>query len=238
MLHATTRRDVMDATTGYFYPKLLECEDFDRFEALVAEGGRPMLAEAVARALEAFDAMLCERKPRFWSVHERVPRTLVTLLGEVRFSRTVFLDECGRRRTLADELLGIPKRARLSTGAFLWIVRRAAEESYRKTAAAFASMSGCALSHVSVMNCVHAEGALLKAAGAPPGPKTSQDTLFLEVDGLWVHAQATKHRAGALPRFPYEQARKTTSFELKLAALYAGKRKVDWQPFPGQISES
>lgn len=226
MLHATTRRDVMEATTGHFYPKLLECEDFDCFEGFIAEGGRSILAHAMARSLEAFDAMLRERKPRSWSIHERATRTLVTLLGEVRFSRTVFYDECGRRRMLADELLGIPKRARLSAGAFLWIVRRGAEESYRKTAAAFASMSGCALSHVSVMNCVHAEGALLKAAGAPPGPKVSQETLFLEVDGLWVHVQEHVHRADALPRFLYEQARNTTSFELKLAALYAGKRKV------------
>lgn len=226
MLHATTRHDAMDATTSYFYPKLLECEDFDRFEGLVAQGGRSILAEAMARSLEAFDAELCERKPRSWSIHERTQRTLVTLVGEVRFSRTVFLDEYARRRTLVDELLGIPKRARLSAGAFLWIVRRGAEESYRKTAAAFASMSGCTLSHVSVMNCVHAEGSLLKAACPPQGPKISQDTLFLEVDGLWVHVQEHEHRADALPRFLYEQARKTTSFELKLAALYAGKRKV------------
>lgn len=216
----------MDATTGYFYPKLLECEDFDRFEGLITQGGRSMLAEAMARSLEAFDAMLRESKPHSWSIHEKAERTLITLLGEVRYSRTVFLDEYARRRTLADELLGIPKHARLSTGAFLWIVRRGAEESYRKTAAAFTSMSGCALSHVSVMNCVHVEGALLKAACPPPGPKISQDTLFLEVDGLWVHVQEHVHRADALPRFLYEQARKTTSFELKLAALYAGKRKV------------
>lgn len=226
MLHATMRRDAVGAATGYFYPKLLECEDMDRFEELVASGGRSILAEAMTRSLEAFDAKLREDKPRSWSVHERAERTLITLVGEVRFTRTVFLDENGRRRTLADELLGIPKRARLSTGAFLWIVRRAAEESYRKTAEAFTSASGCALSHVTVMNCVRAEGDLLKAADAPSGQRISQDTLFLEVDGLWVHLQEHEHRNEALPRFLYEQTRKTVSFELKIAALYAGKRKV------------
>ena len=39
MLHATMRRDAVGAATGYFYPKLLECEDMDRFEELVASGG-------------------------------------------------------------------------------------------------------------------------------------------------------------------------------------------------------
>ena len=56
--------------------------------------------------------------------------------------------------------------------------------------------------------------------------RISQDELFLETDGLWVHLQETTHRENALPRFLYEQARKTKSFELKIAALYAGKTKV------------
>ena len=60
MLHATMRRDAVGAATGYFYPKLLECEDMDRFEELVASGGRSILAEAMTRSLEAFDAKLRE----------------------------------------------------------------------------------------------------------------------------------------------------------------------------------
>ena len=41
-----------------------------------------------------------------------------------------------------------------------------------------------------------------------------------------MHLQTDTHRREALPRFLYEQARKTQSFELKIAALYAGKLKV------------
>lgn len=162
---------------------------------------RSLAAEAIARCVEAFDAGLRTKAPRSWSAHERAGRTLVMLLGEVSFSRTVFLDESGRRRALADELLGVPKRARLSAGAFLWIVRRLAEESYRKTAAAFEEATGRAISHVTVMNCVRAEGALLEAAPADPGPRISQEEVFLEVDGLWVHLQEGAHREEALPRF-------------------------------------
>lgn len=158
-------------------------------------------------------------------MHERIERMLVALVGEFRFSRTGFPDEYGLLRTLADELLGIPKRARLSAGAFLWIVLRAADELYRKTAEAFASLSGCAISHVSAMNCVHAEGELLKAADVPLGRKISQDTLSLEADGLWAHVQKHGYRE-ALPRFLCEQAERMTSFELKIGAVHVGERKA------------
>lgn len=94
--------------------------------------------------------------------HHRAKRKLATLLGPVEFERTVFVDEFGRRRALLDELLSIPPRSRLSPGAFLWLVRRAAEESYRKTAAAFLAETGCRVSHVAVMGCVRRAAELLR----------------------------------------------------------------------------
>lgn len=226
MDYPITRTNVIDMTAGYFLPKLLTCEDFDRFEEIIQVEGRAILAAAMQRCIESFDQLVRQHIPRSWSIHEVKSRTILTLLGEVTYRRTIFLDEFGRRRILTDELLGIPKRTRLSAGAFLWLARCAAEESYRKTARAFAEISGCVVSHVTVMNCVHTEGLLLRKLSTQPKQKISQDTLFVEVDGLWVHTQVTKHRKVALPRFLYEQARKTTSFELKMAAIYAGKKKI------------
>ena len=163
---------------------------------------------------------------RGWSAHHRARRKLATLVGPVEFERTVFVDEFGRRRALFDELLSIPPRSRLSPGAFLWLVGRAAEESYRKTAAAFLAETGCRVSHVAVMGCVRRAAGLLRHREPPASGRISQPALFLEVDGLWVHLQSPEHRDEALPRFLYEQARKAASFELKLAALYAGKKEV------------
>ena len=220
---------VSDAMADCFYGELLKTEDMESFELLVATDSRAIGAMALRKCLERFDADLRGNMPAGWSVHERAGRTLVTLLGAVTFTRTVFLDEYGRRRILLDELLGIPPRARLSACAFLWIASHAAELSYRKTAADFLALTSAAISHVTVMNVVHREGALLKASGAEfarDGMRTSQDVLFVESDGLWVHLQEPEHRREALPRFLYEQARKTKSFELKIAALYAGKAKV------------
>lgn len=223
MGNATTTSDIADALATYFLPRLAACEDFDSFEAAVASSTRDLAANCLRDCIEGFDAQLAASPPRGWRVHERAPRTLVTLLGEVTYERAVFHDRAGCRRALADELLGIPRRARLSANAFLWIARTAAELSYRKTAAAFEAMSGTRVSHVTVMNVVHAEGALLKGA-ARQGPPVSCAEVFLEVDGVHAHLQAGEHALPALPRGIYEQARQTRSFELKMACLYAGKR--------------
>lgn len=220
---------VADAAADCFYSELIKTEDFQAFEALVAADMRAVAAGVLRRCVERFDADLAANAPRGWAVHERASRTVITLVGAVTFERTVFLDEHGRRRTLADELLGIPPRSRLSACCFLWIASHAAELSYRKTASDFEALTSARISHVTVMNVVHREGALLRETGsefARDGAKVSQDRLFVESDGLWVHLQEREHRKEALPRFLYEQARRTKSFELKMAAVYAGKAKV------------
>ena len=86
--------------------------------------------------------------PRGWSKHEYRTRTLITLLGTIKFRHTIFLDEYGRHRALTCELLGIPKHARFSASAFLWIARCAPELSYRKTALEFERLTNTAISHI------------------------------------------------------------------------------------------
>ncbi len=122
---------VSDAMADRLYGELLKTEGFETFELLVAVDSRAVGAMALRKCIERFDAKLRADMPAGWSVHERASRTLVTLLGAVTFTRTVFRDQFGRRRAWADELLGIPPRARLSTCAFLWVASHAAELSYR-----------------------------------------------------------------------------------------------------------
>lgn len=225
-MNLTTRAAAVAALRAHYMPELMGLEDFESFEALVASGGKSLLAGMAASCLEDFDESLRRSMPKGWSAHCRAKRGLATLVGPIEFRRTVFVDEFGRRRALLDELLSIPPRSRLSPGAFLWLVGRAAEESYRKTAAAFFAETGCRVSHVAVMGCVRRAAELLRHREPPASGRISQPALFLEVDGLWVHLQSHEHREHALPRFLYEQARRAASFELKLAALYAGKRPV------------
>lgn len=193
-MNLTTRADAVAALRAHYMPELLKVEDFEAFESIVASNGKSLLAGMMAACLAGFDESLRGSMPRGWSAHHRARRKLATLVGPVEFERTVFVDEFGRRRALLDELLSIPPRSRLSPGAFLWLVGRAAEESYRKTAAAFLAETGCRVSHVAVMGCVRRAAELLRRREPPASGRISQPTLFLEVDGLWVHLQSPEHR--------------------------------------------
>lgn len=210
------------ALADCFLPDLEATEDLDSFEASLAAGSRALAASALSACIERFDRSLRSQAPPGWRAHEVAPRTLVTLVGEVSYRRTVYLDEHGCRRAWADELLGVRPRARLSAGAFLWLARRSAEVSFRKAAADFEAMSGARVSHVTAMRCAREEGALLLAA-APEGPGLSCEGVRVEVDGLWVALQRAAHREEALPRFLYEQSRERSSMELKVASAYAAK---------------
>ena len=201
---------------------LAATEDLDSFEGALSSGIRTLAASAMAASMERFDRSLRRQVPPGWRPHEVAPRTLVTLVGEVTYRRTVYVDAHGCRRAWADELLGIRPRARLSACAFLWLARRSAEVSYRKAAAQFEAMSGARVSHVTAMRCAREEGRLLLAA-EPEGPRLSCEGVRVEVDGLWVALQASSHRDAALPRFLYEQARRRASAELKVASAYAAK---------------
>lgn len=210
------------ALADLFAPVLAATEDLDSFEGALSSGIRALAASAMAASMERFDRSLRRQVPPGWRPHEVAPRTLVTLVGEVTYRRTVYVDAHGCRRAWADELLGIRPRARLSACAFLWLARRSAEVSYRKAAAQFEAMSGARVSHVTAMRCAREEGRLLLAA-EPEGPRLSCEGVRVEVDGLWVALQASSHRDAALPRFLYEQARRRSSAELKVASAYAAK---------------
>ena len=80
---------VADAAADCFYSELIKTEDFGAFEALVAADMRTIAAGVLRRCIERFDAELAENMPGGWSVHERAVRTLVTLVGEITFERTV-----------------------------------------------------------------------------------------------------------------------------------------------------
>ena len=210
------------ALADLFAPMLAATEDLDSFEGALSSGIRTLAASAMAASMERFDRSLRRQVPPGWRPHEVAPRTLVTLVGEVTYRRTVYVDAHGCRRAWADELLGIRPRARLSACAFLWLARRSAEVSYRKAAAQFEAMSGARVSHVTAMRCAREEGRLLLAA-EPEGPRLSCEGVRVEVDGLWVALQASSHRDAALPRVLYEQARRRSSAELKVASAYAAK---------------
>ena len=89
LTNPTTSDPLADAAAAYFLPELLRTEDFDSFESRVASGMRSLAARCVARSIEAYDASLRQSVPRGWELHEVAPRTIITLVGEVTYRRSV-----------------------------------------------------------------------------------------------------------------------------------------------------
>lgn len=218
------------------YPHLCTTEDFSTHVDFAESHCRQALVQAMAMNLMRMDDELYEQVPCDWKVAGRPRRTILTLCGALTYARRVYIDGYGMRRTLLDEVLAIPAYCRFEPNAFLWIVRHAAETSYRKTARAFLERTGVSISAMTVLSCVHREGELLAEQDLQDfRDPISSDVLFCEFDGFWVHLQSEEHREDALPRHTYKEQFRAKSREMKVFVAYSGKdacgrrvRPVHW----------
>jgi FAD/FMN-containing dehydrogenase len=214
----------IDALSDFFYPHLLKTEDFSNHVTHCELVGRIIMRDALQKNLARFDDELKAQKPKGWEIIDKRSRTIITLVGEVTYSRRIYLDTYGNRRYLLDEVLGIAPRIRIEPNAFLWIVRTAANVSYEKTARAFKDRTGAFITRQSVKRCIDLAGDLLaERMGRPPdSPPISVPILFGEFDGFYVDLQSERKQP-ALPRRTYKAQFKKKSMEFKVWVAYAGK---------------
>lgn len=230
-----SERAVTKQIAEFWLQHLFACEDLEKHLEYIDLSTKKMRSEALRLELQAFDDALAAGVPEGWRFKEYRRRTIITLAGEITYLRRIYAEPSGICHALLDEVLGIRTRFKLAPDAFLWIVRVAADVSYRKTARAFYERTGARISHWLVMAVLHEEGRLLleaahsaafdrqKAAGAA-APLVSQDVLYVEFDGIHIPLQKPSH-GPRQPRWAYEQERFRQSFELKSAVAYAGKDK-------------
>ena len=236
-MHSTTFSTLVAAIADYFYLALKATEDFDSFCRTAREGMREAAVAALAECVERFDLEVASQVPRTWKLRGKPSRTVITMLGKVTYSRRLYRDEHGRNRYPTDEILGVPKRRRLTSDVFLWLVTRAARVSYRRTAADFAEVSGVGVSAMCPWRAVQQEGELIRSRlGSSPSRGISQADVFAECDGIYVAMQSPERRAEAIGRFFYEQSRSKRSVELKVGCVYAGKRMVGKRGTRGNVA--
>jgi hypothetical protein len=205
------------------YPDLIATEDLGAHVEHCAVTATLIMRAALIKNLRRFDDGLKAQVPKDWRVVDRRKRTIITLLGEIAYHRRVYLDGYGCRRYLLDEVLGIAPRQRIEPAAFLWLVRKAADVSYRKAARAFGAMSGTPVTPQSVMRCVHRAGGLLESISPDTSGALSVPVLFAEFDGFWVHLQSEKKQRPALCRRTYKEQFMKKSAEMKVWVAYGGK---------------
>jgi hypothetical protein len=216
----------IDALAELFYKNLLETEDLGKHVKYCGLVGHLLLKAALIKNLARFDDELMAEVPKDWKLIDRRQRTVITMLGEISYARRVYQDTYGTRRYLLDEVLGIASWQRIDPDAFLWIVRRAADVSYEKTARAFNAATGAHITRQTVMRCVHRAGELLAEGGGDDGTglPLSAEALFVEFDGFWVDLQSST-KAPAKPRRTYKEQFRKKSMEMKAWVAYGGKDK-------------
>ncbi|MDR0346787.1 MAG: UPF0236 family protein [Coriobacteriales bacterium] len=215
----------VDALSELFYKNLLETEDFGKHVEYCEVTGRLIIRAAFIKNLVRFDDELLSEVPKGWRLCGSRKRTVITMLGEISYTRRIYTDEFGCRRYPLDEVLGVASHQHLDKDAFLWIVRCAADVSYEKTAKAFNDRTGTSITRQTVMRCVHRCGELLaKGGGVGTDLPISAETLFCEFDGFWVNLQS-KTKQPAQDRLTYKAQFRKKSAEMKVWVVYAGKSR-------------
>jgi hypothetical protein len=193
-------------------------EDFAKAEAAVLDGLFLMLADAFGKALEEFDSALASEHDKSWRVKDKRHRTILTEFGDVAFTRRIYIDECGKRRTLLDEVMALRQRKRLSPGAFEALAYLGGEIPYARAAKTLFRHCSTAVSAMTTMTTLREVGDLLETeatvsshmlfeCGVIPNAKSTSAELCIEADGVWVALQGKEKR----------------NVEIKALSAYAGK---------------
>ena len=188
-------------STAFFGLLSAERPSFESFEEKAIRLGHEVIAEAMAIALERYDAMLCAELPGAARVHDRRERVLATEVGDVSFSWRRVRGGARCRIPLA-EALDLPWGCRVSPGAAAFLVEAGAEVSYAKAARLLARKGGSKVSATTVMRAMRAVGAAceredeasagsLFSDGVKPGGAVEAEEICMEADGTWVRLQGT-----------------------------------------------
>ena len=116
--------------------KYLEGKDLAVLNTEMKEQSALLGASIVKRLIEDINRMLREsreRREKGWYVVKDDTRSLLTSLGEVCFKRTLFINHrTGERAYLADRMLCLSPRERMTEDAVAQMLKEAVETCYRK----------------------------------------------------------------------------------------------------------
>lgn len=199
--------------------RICRFEDFAQAEVSVHRDVLATLSDAMSEALEIFDERLFVDKPEGWRVKDARPRSILTEFGEVTFTRRIYTDESGDRRTYTDEILALRPRKRLSPGAFEALALFGAEIPYERAAAVLFRHCTDRVSSMTTMGVLRETGDLLEERaergrrdlfdhGLLPAASRESEELFVEADGVWVALQGDKRH----------------NIEVKALVAYEGKQ--------------
>ncbi len=185
--------------------RITRFEDFERAETSAHDDVLRTLADAMSEALEIFDERLFVDRPEGWRVKDARSRSILTEFGEVTFTRRVYTDEFGDRRTYLDEIVSLRPRKRLSPGAFQALVLFGSEIPYERAAKMLFRHCVGEVSAMTTMGVLRETGDLLEVEsetrrrelfdeGLLPSASRMSEEIRVEADGIWVALQRARGR--------------------------------------------
>jgi hypothetical protein len=181
----------------------------------------------MAEHLEELDDALAETRDKKRYRDKGIRRTaLKTMLGEVEFSRRVYVAEDGAGMKeyvyLLDEVLGIDTPGQISPMLSEMVATAACESTYRETARQVSELTGQTISHQTAWSITQEAGGRIRAREETLAAQAQQNKgtgnleskiLYEEADGIWLKLQGKDRKAYG------------SSKEMKAAIAYSGVKE-------------
>ena len=192
---------------------LKHLDTFSMFEESVRGLTNQMAADFIGLTLSNADSLIREsgRRKESYTVQRSRKRTLISSVGDITFTHTLYKDQAGRCRCLLDELIRLPDRERFTPSAEAKVLNEAEVHSYQHAAEAI-KINGQTITKTTVMNKVHSIEKELPEMEEPPKKKKACEYLYIEADEDHIHRQKCEKEQGC--------------FIGKLVYLFEGKEEV------------
>ena len=188
-------------------------DQFSTFEETVNRLTDQVAADFIGLTLTAADTLIREsgKRKAGYTVQRCRNRTLISGVGDITFTHTLYKDSEGKIRCLLDELLHLPKRERFTPVAEAKILNEAEVRSYQHAADSIQT-KGQTITKTTVMNKVHSVEKELPPMEETHVEKKACEYLYIEADEDHIHRQKDGKEQGC--------------FMGKLIYLFEGKEEV------------
>lgn len=212
--------DIITLIDSYVRGLLKAEEDFlghldtlPSLEETVSALSSRMAADFIGLVLTNADQLIRDSgiRKKSYTVQRRRQRTLISSVGDITFTHTLYKDQEGRTRCLLDELVRLPDRERLTAVAEAKLLNEAEAHSYQHAAESIRT-DGQTITKTTVMNKVHEVEKEIPELEDMPGKKKQCEYLYIEADEDHIHRQKDGKTQGCLIG--------------KLVYLFEGKKKV------------
>ena len=111
-------------------------DSFTTFEETVSSLSNQMAADFIGLALTNADQLIRDSGMRKggYTVQRKRQRTLISIVGDITFTHTLYKDQTGKSRCLLDELMHLPDRERFTAAAEAKLLNEAEAHSYQHAA--------------------------------------------------------------------------------------------------------